>query len=370
MAWYIHYQPMSATLLPPLRLRSSVVLALLCATALGGWSQSIDKTAATVRLHRMDVITQRQLRNHVALVEGRPGQPVPATQRKQLLDLLIGERLLDQEASSQNVAVSAAEVTARIDGLRAQHGQQLNLGRPLTDAEYRAIVAQQGLEWDVYLEELRKGMMQQRYIARLAPASMQSIPAPTGQEISEFYEANKTSLFVQPDMVQFRHIYVDTRTLDPTEREQARQKADGILRDLRNGASFDQLVVDKSEDDASRYNGGIFGAYLRRDDRALSQLLGASFFETPFGMEVGEVSDVLQSNVGFHIIQLTDKIGAKILGLDDPVNPQTTNRVRDQINVLLSNNKQTVAYSQALLDAINALRERAEVTVFDAALHW
>ncbi len=348
----------------------ALALALLCALAVGGWAQAIDKTAATVRLHRMDVITQRQLRNHVELVEGRTGQPVPATQRRQLLDLLIGERLLDQDAGNFNVVVTPAEVTARIDELRTQHGQQLNLGRALTDVEYRVIVAQQGLEWDMYLEELRKGMIQQRYIARLSPASMQGIAAPTGQEIAEFYEANKTNLFVQPDMVQFRHIYVDTRTLEPSAREQARQKADGILRDLRNGASFDQLVVDKSEDDASRYNGGLFGAYLRRDDRALSQLLGASFFETPFGMEVGEVSGVLQSNVGFHIIQLVDKIGAKILGLDDPVNPQTTSKVRDQINVLLTNNKQTVAYSQALLDAINALRERAEVTVFDAALDW
>lgn len=318
----------------------------------------------------MDVLTQRQLRNHVELVEGRTGQPVPATQRSQLLDLLIGERLLEQEADALNVLVAPTEVTARIDELRAQHGQQLNLGRALTDAEYRAIVAQQGLAWDVYLEELRKGMIQQRYIARVAPQSMQGIAAPTAEEISDFYEANKTTLFVQPDMVQFRHIYVDTRTLEPTEREQARQKADGILRDLRNGASFDQLVVDKSEDDASRYSGGTFGAYLRRDDRALSQLLGASFFETPFGMDVGDVSGVLQSNVGFHIIQLTDKISAKILRLEDPVNPQTTNRVRDQINVLLASNKQTVAYSQALLDAINALRERAEVNVFDSALDW
>jgi parvulin-like peptidyl-prolyl isomerase len=356
---------------PPRRRGGSIVLAALFSIlAIGAAAQSIDKPAATVRLHGVDVITQRQVRSQIGLVEVRTGQPVPEVQRIQLVDLLIGEKLVEQEAERLNVAVSDGDITARIEQLRAQHGQQLNLGRPLTDAEYRAIVAQNGLAWDSYLTELRKGMIQQRYVARLAPEELQNLAAPTADEINEFYEANKTGLFVQPDLVRFRHIYVDTRSLDPDERAQARTRADDILRELRNGATFDELVVKYSDDDASRYNGGAFGAYLRRDDRATSQLLGASFFEAPFGMDLGDVSDVLQSNVGFHIIEVIEKISAKILSLDDPVNPQTTIRVREQIGGLLENNRQTVAYSRALLAAISDLRSRADVRVFEENLVW
>ena len=350
--------------------RLSALLALLSILATSIAAQSIDPPTATIHLHTVDVITQRQLRSQIELVEARTGQPITAPQRIQLVDLLIGETLVEQEAKRLNLVVSDVEVFARIEQLRAQHGQQLNLGRSLSGTEYRAIVAQNGLAWDIYLGELRKGMIQQRYVARLAPPALQNLASPTAQEVNQFYEANKTTLFVQPDLVRFRHVYVDTRTLGPDERAQARTRADDILRELRNGATFDEQVVKYSDDDASRYNGGTFGAYLRRDDRATSQLLGSSFFEAPFGMQVGEVSTVLQSNVGFHIIEVIEKIGATILALDDPVSPQTNSRVRDQIALLLANNRQTVAYSQALLAAINDLRSRADVRVFEQNLHW
>ena len=79
---------------------------------------------------------------------------------------------------------------------------------------------------------------------------------------------------------------------------------------------------------------------------------------------------MLRSNVGFHIIRVTDKVQAKILGLDDPVNPQSGGRVRDRIRVLLANNVQARAYQDALLATLEELREKAEVRIFDANLRW
>ena len=350
---------------------TSLALILSVLAAAVGAAQAIDSPAATVRLHKLDVISVRQLRNQLQFLEGRTGQTVPEEQRQAILDLLIGEKLFEQAAQEAGLEVSGEDVAERIDQLRQQESQRLNLGRPLTMEEYRSLVDQTGLAWEEYQEQLRKALIQQRYVAQVRGDELRGVPLPTDADVLEFYEANKTSVFVQPDMVQFRHIYFDTRQLaNAAARQAARERAQRVHRELLNGADFGALVREYSEDPGSREAGGTFGTYLRRDDLATAELLGQEFFEAPFALGVGEISGVLQSNVGFHVVQVTDKVAAKILGLDDPVNPLSTNRVRDQIRVLLANNVQAQAYQDALIATLEELREGAEVRVFDANLRW
>jgi parvulin-like peptidyl-prolyl isomerase len=334
-------------------------------------AQAIDRPAATVRLHKLDVISVRQLRTQLEVLESRTGQPVPEKRRRSILDLLVGEKLFEQAAEQARVEVTAADVAERIDQLRQQESERLNLGRPLTLTEYQSLVSQTGLSWSEYQEQLRKALIQQRYVARVRGDELRSVPLPTDADVLEFYEANKTTVFVQPDMVQFQHIYFDTRQLaDAAARLVVRERAERVHRELQNGADFGAMVREHSEDVGSRDAGGTFGTYLRRDDRATSQLLGQEFFEAPFAMDVGQISGVLRSNVGFHIIEVTDKVGAKILGLDDPVNPLSRGRVRDRIRVLLANSVQAQAYQNALLATLEELRDGAEVRIFDANLRW
>ena len=347
----------------------TLILGVLVSTAAA--AQAIDRPAATVRLHKLDVISVRQLRTQMEVLEARSGQALPVEQRRSILDLLVGEKLFEQAAEEARVEVTAAEVTERIDQLRQQESARLNLGRPLTLTEYQSLVSQTGLSWSEYQEQLRNALIQQRYVARVRGDELRSVALPTDADVLEFYEANKTTVFVQPDMVQFKHIYFDTRQLtEASARLAARERAERIHRELLNGADFGAMVREHSEDAGSRDAGGTFGTYLRRDDRATAELLGEEFFEAPFALEVGEISGVLRSNVGFHVIQVTDKVAAKILGLDDPVNPLSNNRVRDRIRVLLANNVQAQAYQNALLATLEELRERAEVRVFDANLRW
>lgn len=350
---------------------SSLALILGVMAAAVAAAQAIDSPAATVRLHKLDVISVRQLRDQLQFLEGRTGQSVPEEQRPAILDLLIGEKLFEQAAQEAGLEVTAEDVAERIDQLRRQESERLNLGRQLTMDEYRSLVDQTGLSWEEYQEQLRKALIQQRYVARVRGDELRSVPLPTDADVLEFYEANKTSLFVQPDMVLFRHIYFDTRQLaDTAARQEARERAQRVHRELLNGADFAALAREHSEDPGSREAGGTFGTYLRRDDAATAELLGQEFFEAPFALEVGGISGVLRSNVGFHVVQVTDKVAAKILELDDPVNPLSDSRVRDQIRVLLANNVQARAYQDALVGTLEELREAAEVRVFDANLRW
>ena len=334
-------------------------------------AQTIDQPAAIVRLHKTDVISIRQLKSHIDLLQKRTGQQISADQRKDVLDLLVGEKLIEQDSEKIGISISIDDLNKRIEQLRLQEGQRLNLKRPLTEIEYRSIVGQMGLGWESYQDQLRKAMVQEVYIQRTNSDAIRKVETPTEKEVIQFYEENKIPAFVQPDLVLFKHIFIDTRILtEAVQRNRARNLADDIFRELNNGAEFDELVVKYSDDESSRYSGGTFPMYLRRDDKSTMEQLGKSFFDEVFAMSLGETSDVLSSNMGFHIIKITEKIDARILGLDDLVNPQSVNKVKDQISALLAANLKTQAYQQALVGAISNLKGKSDLQIFQDNLEW
>ncbi|MBN1834816.1 MAG: peptidylprolyl isomerase [Spirochaetales bacterium] len=349
------------------RLAACVLFAALTAPAV--FAQLIDKPVATVKLTKIEVISVKQFRQKIEALEARTGSSIPVEDRERLLDLLVSEILINQAAAKDNVTVSQAELDARIQLAKQTGGAGLNLNRELTDTEFRSLLQQSGMSWEQYVEQLEQAVIQQKYVLQKKKAFFDNIAQPSDREIEDFYESNKTA-FVAPDMVRFQHVFIDTRNLpSKDEKDKARQRAEEIHRELRNGASFADLVVKYSDDRNSRYKGGDFG-YLRRDDQARKQLLGQDFFEAPFKMKVGEVSGVLASNIGFHIIKITEKIPFKLLGLDDPVPPQNTTTVRQQVSAQLLQRKEAEYYQQALMELIDELKRKAEIKVFRENLTW
>jgi peptidyl-prolyl cis-trans isomerase SurA len=346
----------------------SVFLLLLCAAPVM-FAQIIDKPVATVKLTKVEVISAKQFRQRIEALEARTGQVISLDDRKKLLDLLVSEILINQAAAKEGVTVSQAELDARIQLAKQSGGAGLNLNRELTDAEFRALLQQNGMDWDEYQTQLREAVVQQKYVMQKKKPFFDKIAPPTAAEIEDFYETNKAA-FVAPDMVRFQHIFIDTRNLpSKEEKDKARQRAEEVYRELQSGASFADLVVKYSDDRNSRYKGGDFG-YLRRDDQARKQLLGREFFEAPFKMKVGEVSGVLASNIGFHIIKVTEKIPFKLLGLDDPIPPQNSSTVREQISAQLLQRKQGEYYQQALMDLIDEVKKKADIKIFEENLTW
>jgi peptidyl-prolyl cis-trans isomerase SurA len=329
----------------------------------------IDKPVATVKLTRLEAITAKQFRQKVEMLEERSKVTLPLEDRKRLLDLLIGEILIKQAAAQENITVTQAELAARMTQAKQNGGLSLNLNRELTDAEFKSLVEQSGLSWEEYNDQLQKALLQQKYVMQKKRALFEAVGQPSEADILDFYESNKTA-FVAPDMVRFKHIFIDTRNLtDKQEKDKALARAEEISRELKNGAAFDDLVVKYSDDKASRYKGGDFG-YLRRDDQARKQLLGKDFFETPFRMKVNESSGVLQSNIGYHVIRITEKIPFRLLALEDPIPPQNASTVRQEISAQLMLKKQSEIYQQVLNDLLAELKKKAEIKKFEENLTW
>lgn len=349
------------------RIAAAFLLCLLLAST--GWADVIDKPVATVRLTKLEAITAKQFRLKVEDLEKRTKNALTLDDRKKFLDLLVSEILIKQAAAQENVTVSQAELNSRLEQGRKSGGLGLNLNRELSEAEFKSLVEQSGLSWQEYLDQLQKALLQQKYVMQKKKAVFESVKPPGESEIVDFYESNKTA-FVVPDMVRFKHIYIDTRNLDgKPEKDKARERAEQIALELRNGTPFDELVVKYSDDKASRYTGGDFG-YLRRDDQSRRQLLGKDFFEAPFKMKVGESSGVLTSGVGYHIIKITEKIPFRLLNLEDPIPPQNTGTVRQEISAQLTMRKQAELYQQALNELLTDLKKKAEIKKFEENLTW
>ncbi len=340
-------------------------IALLGAGA--AWSQSIAKTVATVRLHEPQIISSPQFTAFASVVARLGGSDTVAPEDcRRVLDTLVDQYLAEQEAVERRLTLTEAEIDQQMVEQRRQIEQQLGLDRQLTDDQWRALIQEDTrLTLEEYRERFAAGLVTQRLVAQMRPDWLQEVPSPSEEDLQAFYNVN-IQQFVQPDMVLVLHIFFETRGLDDAGVKQARERAEEALQELRDGESFEDLVVKYSDDPSSRYRGGELGnRYLRRDDARVLETLGAGFLQTTFAMQAGEANQLVESQVGFHILKIDDRIAARLLTLDDPVTPGSPQTVRGQIAALLAADRQGKAYQQAVQEIVAELREQSDIEIFE-----
>lgn len=124
------------------------------------------------------------------------------------------------------------------------------------------------------------------------------------REVEDFYQSYSDSLPVLPPTVDISHILIQ---LNPSEEslQEAYTKIENIKKMLQDGADFGELAKKYSEDPGTASRGGDLGFVSRGD-------FVKEFEEVAFGLNEGEYSDIVQTQFGFHIIQLLEKKGEKI----------------------------------------------------------
>lgn len=342
-----------------------IAATLFVAVAVPAFSQVLDVPVARVELYKVDIVTQRELRQEMDLLSKQLRQDIPASQRKKYLEAKIGEILVTQAAEHDKVLVSQDEINSAISQKQSQTEQAV--GSQLSDAQFHQIIENQGMTWTDYQSQIKKQLLEDKYIRKVEASYFQNLPEPTPAEIQQTYDENATS-FTNPAMVRFNYIAVDTRNLDSKQKDQARTKIDGLYKQIRTGqATFDDLLR-KSVDDPS-YTGGDFG-YLVRNDPRTANILGQSFIDAVFGLKNNEMSGVLESNVAYYIAKVTDKRSPKLLTLDDPILPGSKTTVRDRIRQYLMTQSQQKAFTEAANDLIAKLKKKADIQVYEDKLNW
>lgn len=223
-------------------------------------------------------------------VESRAGRPVPPEQRDQIyrgvLDDLIAMRLLKQEVARRQVTATDAEMAEAMKQLRGQFP---------TEAAFKQALTSQKMT----LEQLRQETRTQVLVSKMLEQEVGSQIAVTPTDISGFYEKNPDK-FQQPEAVRASHVLIAvTEGADPAAKAAARAKAEDVLKQARAGADFAKLARTYS-DDASKQRGGDLGFFPK------GQMVPA-FEAAAFALAPNQVSDIVESPFGFHVIKVIEK---------------------------------------------------------------
>lgn len=159
------------------------------------------------------------------------------------------------------------------------------------------------------IEKLRENLSTEVRFKKLIDTEVPTNVAPSAEEVAKYYEANK-SRFVTPASVEARHILLKVNEGDAADKkDQQKTKAEGLRKQLVDGADFEKLARENS-DCPSKANGGSLGTFGR------GQMV-KPFEDAAFTQPVKEIGPVVETIFGYHIIQVLNRNAAKTNSLDD-----------------------------------------------------
>ena len=326
----------------------------------------ISQPAATVNLIRNRVITVQELNQRVDQYRAEASASGGATAASQVLagdvlDVMINDELVLQGAERDGFSITDAQVDQMIRQQKAFVEQQV--GRAITDAQFETVIRN---NYGIGLAEFRKSIKESTIVDRYVQGKMRSViedyDEPTAQQVQEFYRANRSS-FINPELVRLSHIFMPFTDED---RADVKRQMDQLARWLRyNTYTFEELVPRYSKDAESVGKGGDIG-WLAYDDEEMRAYLGPNFFDAVFELPLGRPSGVLESAGGYHIVKVTTHTDPKMLGIDDPINPESNVTVRQYIRQTLTQRNQQIAYLRAIDQLVQQLRREASISVLYA----
>ena len=175
-----------------------------------------------------------------------------------------------------------------------------------TDAELQAFFKQSAARYKDAIPETRK----LTYIALNQTAVPGGTPAVPDQQVLQYYQGHQKDYQV-PEGVTVRHILIKVDAgADPKIDAAAKQKAEALLKQIKGGADFAALAKANSDDPGSKEQGGELGMIQRG-------VTVPPFEKAAFALEAGQISDVIKTQFGYHIIKVEAKQAAHLKSLDE-----------------------------------------------------
>jgi peptidyl-prolyl cis-trans isomerase D len=140
-------------------------------------------------------------------------------------------------------------------------------------------------------------------------AKLEQAIQPTDADLLRLYNENKDS-YRLPERIDVRHILLKTNDKDPKQAAAVKDRADGLVKQLRAGANFADMAKKNSEDPGSKEKGGEYDGVVR------GQMVG-EFEKAAFSLKVNEISDPVKTAYGYHILQVLKHEQAQLKPFDD-----------------------------------------------------
>lgn len=255
--------------------------------------------------------------------------PVPQGERDELvrtiLDRIVEHHLAAQIARARGVAATDAEVDDDLKEMRREQAFEQGL-------------AAAGITAD----QLRH---QRRLSLDMAKLMRAASPNPVPEAAIAAYYRDNRERFLLPEAVTASHILIRVNPdATPEQRAEARRRATDVLNQILGGADFGRTARDVSEDAGTALSGGLVGTFPRGS-------MDPAFEAAAFTGKPGEISNLVETPFGFHIIRVDEHAAGRMQTLDD---------VRGDIRALLTDRTQ----QEALDTIIDEARRTAKIDIY------
>lgn len=205
---------------------------------------------------------------------------------QQALNSLVDQQLLLEAAAAEGVAAPDEEIQRQYDQFA---------GRAPSPEEFQKALTSMGFTEETFRTEIGKNLT----IETLLDQKLANAKAVTPEDAETYYRENQDQ-FQIPEQVQASHILLGTKPEDiPEAKEAKRQQLAELKIEIDNGADFAAMAGEHS-DCPSKSRGGDLGMFTR-------EKMVKPFSDAAFTMEVGQVSDVVETQFGYHLIKVTSK---------------------------------------------------------------
>ena len=205
---------------------------------------------------------------------------------QEALEWIISIRLLAQEAKQQGIEVDKNEIDMVINTIK---------GRFTTEQKFLDALEQAELSIEQFTVNLTKELMVQKLLDQQVASQVKDV---TDEEALQYYNEHGDE-FLQDEQIRVHHIlFKVSQTAEPGKVNDVENKARRVLQRIKDGEEFDKLARQFSED-PSALKGGDIGFFSRGD-------MIKNFEDAAFALKPGEVSDLVRTPLGFHIIRLDD----------------------------------------------------------------
>jgi len=250
--------------------------------------------------------------------------------RQPALDFVIELELLYQEAKARGMTVTESEIEKVLKEKKEKFKDKKAFDKAL-NAE--------GMTIDDFRRLLRKGEL----IRKISRTEIEEKAKYSDKELEDYYSANKEK-YIKPEGFKLRHIFVKASpdTGDNGDDGQL-NKAKDILKMAQEGKDFSELAYDYSED-AYRVKGGDIGwVHIGRMEPAIE--------EAALKLKVGEISELIVTESGFHIIKLEEKKPAEQSSFSE-------------VKVSLRKRLESKRYKETREAFIKSLKDKAKIEIY------
>lgn len=273
-----------------------------------------------ITLSELNTTFEPYMKRIEAQLAGKDKEKVVAEGRTAILNRMIDNKLIEQEAKKSGIVIKDEEVMGTI--------RDMLKGRNMQMSDLLQALSKDGLTFDGYKQDLKEQLQRQQLVRREIRAKL----VVTDDEIGDYYRQHRDE-YEGKEAIRLKQILLPLPLgADPAIRERARELAESILKRIKNGEPFEALAAQFSPGSATA--GGDIGfvekGHMLPEVEKVALNLG-----------VGDVSPVIETSQGFYIIQVVDKRGAGLKPIIE---------VRQEIQRKLEDEKASKKFEQWVAD--------------------